>query len=259
MDIFVQTFCAVTYFAQNLKHLRKRSARTQEQLGQEVRLGRTTIANYESGLSGPTDPEVLVRLSHLFGVSIDELLTRDLAQAFAPAAAAPAGPPPGGDVVAHTLTRAPFVAREEAARYLQQGAEPGYLEGLPAYGLPGLRSDEYRVFEVTDPALAPRFEPGDRVLCRRAPAGEPPREGAVYLLVSPVHGLLLRRLRSDGAGRWLLGPSPGGPVTLAASEVRELWQAEWVLSARLDPPLEDMNRRIADLEEQLSALSRRLT
>jgi transcriptional regulator with XRE-family HTH domain len=81
----------LTYFAQNLKHLRKRHARTQEQLGQEIKLGRTTIANYEAGLSSPTDPEILVRLSHVFGISIDELLTRDLAVAFGNGVAQPKG------------------------------------------------------------------------------------------------------------------------------------------------------------------------
>lgn len=245
----------MTYFAQNLKHLRKRSARTQEQLGQEVQLGRTTIANYESGLSGPTDPEVLVRLAQLFGVSIDELLTRDLAQAItAPSAAvygrelhSPAPP-------ALARSGVPYVAREESGRYLELGSDGAYLDRLPAYGFPGLRSEEYRVFEVADAALAPRFEPGDRVLCRRVSVSEPLRAGAVYLVVSKAQGLLLRRLRLRDAGSWDLLGDDGSWVPVPVHEVRELWQAECLLSTRLQSAADNLQIRIADLEQQLQQL-----
>ncbi|RYY41640.1 MAG: XRE family transcriptional regulator [Chitinophagaceae bacterium] len=246
------------YFSQNLKHLRKRSARTQEQLGQELRVGRTTIANYESGFSGPTDPEVLVRLSRIFGVSIDELLTRDLSEAF--------GPANGG---AQTMfgqmsipasgipVRVPFVSRTEARRYLQSGEDVAYRGSLPHFGLPGLAPNDYRVFEVEE-ALAPRFQPADLVLCRRAPSPAQLHPGALCVLVCPAHGILLCRVRSyDGAGL-RLDAAKGRQQLLAPEAIRETWLVEWLISTHPDAPQQDVYQKLESLEDQFTNLREQL-
>lgn len=226
-------------------------------------MGRTTIANYESGLSGPTDPEILVRLSRLFGVSIDELLTRDLAQAFGAANGSAQTILSQMNVVdnvhaAPVTVRVPFVARGEALRYLTDGADFAYQSSLPHFGLPGLAPDDYRVFEVLEDALAPQFQPGDLVLCRRAASPAQLHPGALCLLVCPAFGLLLRRVRSyDGSGLHI-DPIKGSPQLLAPESICETWLVEWLISTRLDVPRQDVYQKLESLEEQLTHLRQQL-
>jgi transcriptional regulator with XRE-family HTH domain len=271
------------YFAQNLKHLRKRSSRTQEQLGQDVRLGRTTIANYEAGLSSPTDPEVLVRLSHIFEVSIDELLTRDLSVAFAStvrensSSATVAAPPQQGypkttiqqgrppDQHAAAAegtagTQVVFIPKEAAGAYASRHNDAAWLAELPLYMMPGLRSDTHRLFEVADASMAPRFSAGDRVVCRRVSSTGELQDGHPYVLVTATGHFLrrvLNRMPAQG-GLQLVADEPGFsnpsiPAAIRREELLELWSVEWVISTNLAPPLGQVYARIADLEQQLRA------
>lgn len=65
------------FIAKNIKHLRKLSGYSQEKLARELNVKRTTISNYESGLSSP-DFQSLIRIANIFDISIDALLTKDL-------------------------------------------------------------------------------------------------------------------------------------------------------------------------------------
>lgn len=56
-----------------LVQLRKANDITQEELGRQIGVGKTTISNYETGYSSP-DSETLVKLADYFNVSIDYLL-----------------------------------------------------------------------------------------------------------------------------------------------------------------------------------------
>ena len=58
------------YLAKNLRFLRKKVGKTQGGLSVELNIGRTTIANYEAGLSEP-NLENLVTFSKYFGISLD--------------------------------------------------------------------------------------------------------------------------------------------------------------------------------------------
>lgn len=58
-----------------LVQLRKINNVTQEELGKQIDVGKTTISNYETGYSSP-DSETLTKLADFFGVSVDYLLGR---------------------------------------------------------------------------------------------------------------------------------------------------------------------------------------
>ncbi len=65
------------YFAKNIKHLRKVCGYSQQYLAGKLGVKRTTITNYESGLSSP-DYQALIKIATIFDVSIDALLMKDL-------------------------------------------------------------------------------------------------------------------------------------------------------------------------------------
>jgi len=66
------------FLPDNIRNLRKRRNWSQEELAKNVGLNRGNIASYEKGTAEPKICNLL-KIAHLFGVSILDLLGRDLA------------------------------------------------------------------------------------------------------------------------------------------------------------------------------------
>lgn len=75
MDIGTQT--ATIFLPNNIRCLRKQRNLSQEELGNQVGLNRGNIASYEKGTAEPKICNLL-KLSHLFEVSIIDLTQKDL-------------------------------------------------------------------------------------------------------------------------------------------------------------------------------------
>jgi transcriptional regulator with XRE-family HTH domain len=67
----------VVYFERNLRWLRKQKRITQAGMAEALGLKRTTVANYETGVSQPGF-EVLREVARFYGVSVDDLLSRNM-------------------------------------------------------------------------------------------------------------------------------------------------------------------------------------
>lgn len=65
------------YLAQNLKYLREKKGLKQQKLADALKLSRATIGNWETGERKP-DIEMVVRLAEYFGVTLDDLVLKDL-------------------------------------------------------------------------------------------------------------------------------------------------------------------------------------
>jgi transcriptional regulator with XRE-family HTH domain len=63
----------VTNTARIIKEQRKLLKMSQTELGQKIGVGKTTISNWETEYSSP-DPDSLVKLSKIFGCTVDFLL-----------------------------------------------------------------------------------------------------------------------------------------------------------------------------------------
>ncbi len=61
----------------NVKYLRKKANMTQPYLAQQLNVGKSTLANFESGQVN-TSLEVLDKLHNIFNVSLDDLVYKDL-------------------------------------------------------------------------------------------------------------------------------------------------------------------------------------
>lgn len=62
-------------YGRRIRELRKRKGWTMKQLGQRLELAESTISGYENEIRKP-DLELLIRLSELFGASVDYLIGR---------------------------------------------------------------------------------------------------------------------------------------------------------------------------------------
>ncbi len=65
------------YLNTNVKHLRKKANMTQPYLAQKLGVGKSTLANFESGQIN-TSLEVLDKLHTIFNISLDDLVYTDL-------------------------------------------------------------------------------------------------------------------------------------------------------------------------------------
>ena len=68
----LNAYNASSYFSENLIKLRKNLGYTQQQVAAKLGSDRTTYTKYETGVSEPSF-EMLIRLSQLLGISLDEL------------------------------------------------------------------------------------------------------------------------------------------------------------------------------------------
>ena len=64
-------------FSLNIKYLRKKKGLSQKELAKELNCTNTTISNWEVGIRVPESID-LPMIAEYFGVSIDDLLTKDL-------------------------------------------------------------------------------------------------------------------------------------------------------------------------------------
>ena len=65
------------YFTSNIKFLRKRRGRTQDEVAAALNLKRSTLSGYENGVAQP-GIDILVSFSKYFNMSIDTLLKIDM-------------------------------------------------------------------------------------------------------------------------------------------------------------------------------------
>lgn len=63
--------------SKNLKYLRKKKGLTQFKLRSNLGVTRSTWSNYENGLTTPSI-EDLIKFSNFFGISLDDLIVKDL-------------------------------------------------------------------------------------------------------------------------------------------------------------------------------------
>src|ERR1035438_2132478 len=183
------------YLANNLKILRKKLGKTQDTLASELKIGRTTIANYEAGISEP-NVENLLTFSNYFGVSMDDLLSKKMEDlkakekeslmrgAFAQRLYSGYAAIPriitvdnkGNDNIVYV----PVKAR---AGYLLGYGDADFMETLPTFRLPGLNNATYRMFEVEGPSMAPNVLNGDRIIGEWIDALDKIRDNRVYVIV----------------------------------------------------------------------------
>lgn len=65
------------FISANIEYLRKKNRLTQEKLGEMLGYTYTTIGNWEKGIRTP-DAVDIVRLSRIFNVTTDDLLTKKI-------------------------------------------------------------------------------------------------------------------------------------------------------------------------------------
>ena len=250
-------------FAGNLRYLRKKSAKTQDALSVELGLGRTTIANYEAGISEP-NMEMLLTFSNFFGVTVDMLLTKNLTKEGLEAADVVKTPAKSVGIysgIPRIITvdsrgndNIIYVPVKARAGYLSGYGDTEFMESLPTFRLPGLNNATYRMFEVEGPSMAPNVLNGDRIIGEWVDDLNKIRDNRVYVIVHKG-GVAVKRiinrlkernkiyLKSDTIAHRHEFPT----VEIDPEDIKEVWYGRMKISSDFTEPAE-VYHRIADLE-----------
>ncbi|HBH21950.1 MAG TPA: transcriptional regulator [Cytophagales bacterium] len=236
----------MSLISDNIKILRKRRGLTQEQFSEKVGIKRSLLGAYEEGRADPRLNNLL-RMSKLFEVSVDALISTDLTvlsdEEFVRLKEKRVGP--------HTQVLAITVDNEDkenielvpdkaAAGYLNGYADPEYIQNLPRFKLPFLPGNStYRAFEISGDSMLP-LESGTIIIGQYVEKPEYIKNGMTYVLVTQKEGVVYKRVFNyiESHGKLYLSsdnPQYSG-YEIETNEILEIWEAKAFIGLSFPDP-----------------------
>ncbi len=254
------------HFGLNIKLLRKRRGRTQDDVAHALGLKRSTLSGYENGVAQP-GLETLVSFSRYFNVSIDTLVKTDLAALQeSQLSQLERGHDvylTGGElrVLATTVDRdneenIEMVSEKARAGYRAGFADPEFIKVLPAFQMPFLsKQKKYRSFQVSGDSMLPIPE-GSWVTCEFVQNWHLIRDRHAYVIHTLDDGVVFKvlenKIKKDGTLRlYSLNPIYE-PYDVHVNDVREVWKFVNYISSEM--PGEESSQQ--ELARQVNRLRR---
>jgi transcriptional regulator with XRE-family HTH domain len=263
------------YFAANIKILRKRKGRTQDDVAYALKLKRSTLSGYENGVAQP-GIETLVTFSGYFNVSIDTLLKVDIGKL----SESQLGELERGydayvkgsnlRVLATTIgsdntENIELVSEKAKAGYATGYADPEYIGELPVFRLPFLSDKrKYRTFQLKGDSMLPIPE-GSWVTGEYLQDWLTIANGAACIVFTIDDGIVFKivenNIRRDGKlVLYSLNPVYE-PYEVHISEVKEIWKFVNYISSELPEPVipeKQLMKTVAGIKQDLERLKSRL-
>ena len=239
------------YFASNIKFLRKRRGRTQDDVAVALNLKRSTLSGYENGVAQP-GIEILVSFSRYFNMSIDTMLKIDMTKL----SESQLGELERGydayvkgsnlRVLTTTVTddneeNIELVPEKAKAGYTTGYADPEYIGELPRFRLPFLSGKKkYRTFQLKGDSMLP-IPDGSWVTGEFVQDWREIRNGKAYVVFTINDGIVFKiienNLESDGRlVLYSLNPVYE-PYEVHINEVKEIWKFVNYISNELPEPV----------------------
>ena len=259
------------YFDSNIKLLRRRRNRTQDEVAELLEMKRSTLSGYENRVAQP-GLDVLLLFSEFYHIAVDTLLKVDLSRlsetqlrqlehgedVFLQ----------GGNlrVLASTVNHEnkeniELVPVKAQAGYTSGFSDPEYISELQVFQLPFLSEEKkYRTFQLQGDSMLPIPEKawvtGEYVLdWKTLKTGE----ACVVLTVNDgiVFKILENRIESDGKFiLYSLNPLYE-PYEINVNEIREIWRFVHFISHEIPEPVIPENqlvRTVASLKQDMDRL-----
>lgn len=239
------------YFTSNIKFLRKRRGRTQDDVAVALNLKRSTLSGYENGVAQP-GIDILVSFSGYFNMSIDTLLKIDMTKL----SESQLGELERGydayikgsnlrvlttTVNSENRENIELVAEKAKAGYTTGYADPEYIGELPVFRLPFLSDKrKYRTFQLKGDSMLP-IPDGSWVTGEFLQDWMNIVTGKAYIVFTLNDGIVFKILEnnisSDGK-LVLFSLNPlYEPYEVHISEVKEIWKFVNYISSKLPEPV----------------------
>jgi transcriptional regulator with XRE-family HTH domain len=261
------------YFHSNIKLLRKRLKRTQDEVALQLQMKRSTLSGYENRVAQP-GLDVLLLFSAYYRTAIDTLLKVDLSKlSETQLRQLEEGEDVflrGGNlrILASTVNadneeNIELVPVKAQAGYTNGFADPEYVSALQVFQLPFLSGEKkYRTFQLQGDSMLPIPEQawvtGEYVLDWK---GLKTGEACVVLTVDDgiVFKIIENRMEKEGKLiLYSLNPLYE-PYDIHVSEIREIWKFVHFISHEIPEPVIPENqlvRTVAGLKQDMERLKR---
>lgn len=253
------------YFGKNIKFMRKRRGRTQDDVAVALEMKRSTLSGYENGVAQP-GMEALISFSNYFNIAIDTLIKVDL----------PALPESqirqverGYDVflkgsnlrvLATTIGKdneenIELVSEKAKAGYTSGFADPEYISILPTFRLPFLsRQKKYRTFQVSGDSMLP-IPSGAWVTGVFIQDWTTIRDKDACIILTVEEGVVFKvvenRINTDSKLTLHSLNPMYAPFDMAAKDIREIWQFVHFISPQIPENRVSENYHLAETVKQL--------
>jgi len=262
-------------FPSNIKFLRKRKNRTQDDVASGLGMKRSTLSGYENGVALP-NITALIQLADYYNMSVDTLIKIDLTQLTSHQLyMLERGEDlylKGGKlrILATTVDsqnreNIELVTEKAKAGYTRGFFDPEYISELPRYQLPFLPENrKYRTFQISGDSMLP-VPDGAWV------TGEyvqdwlmlPDRQPCIVLTLD--EGILFKMVENliekNGSLR-LISLNPAyQPYMVPVSEVREIWRFVHYTTGELPSgnlSNEIIGKALTDIRDDLQVIKNRL-
>ena len=262
-------------FGQNIKLLRKRRGRTQDDIAVALNMKRSTLSGYENGVA-EAGIEALLALAKYFKISVDTLISVDLGalrdselyqlehgyDIFMK----------GGNLRVLTTSvdsrnkeNIEVINQKASAGYRTGFADPEFIKVLPTFQLPFLSADrKYRTFQISGDSMLP-IPDKSWVTGEFVQNWELMRDHQAYIILTLNDGIMFKvaenRLKTEG--RLILHSlNPlyeSYPVDL--QDLREVWRFVHYISSELPEPnlpVNQMAGALAALQTEVAGIKARM-
>ncbi len=256
------------YFSSNIKLLRNRRGRTQDDVAFALGMKRSTLSGYENRIAEP-GIEQLLAFSKYFSVSIDTLIKVDLSTVSeSQLSQIERGYDifiSGGKlrVLATTVDsnnreNVELISEKAKAGYKNGYADPEFIKALPVFHLPFLSKErKYRTFQISGDSMLPipdkSFVTGEYVQ-----DWQMIRDRYPYIILTKDDGIVFKIAENHLKKDKKLILHSLNPLyeayELPATEIREVWKFVHYISSELPEP----NRPRDELAQTVTKLSREI-
>lgn len=252
------------YFSGNIKFLRKRKARTQDDVAFALNMKRSTLSGYENEVAKPS-VEVLFAFSEYYKIAIDTLIKVNLSEI-------PESQliqlERGYDVyirgsniriLATTVDsendeNIELVSEKAKAGYKSGFADPEYIKILPTFKLPFLLKErKYRTFQISGDSMLP-IPDKSWVTCEYVENWQYIKDGKPYIILTMEDGIVFKvvenKIEQDGKLILYSLNNFYEPYEIEIKEVKEIWKFVNYISSEIP----EHNIEKDDLVEEVKAL-----
>jgi transcriptional regulator with XRE-family HTH domain len=239
------------YFASNIKFLRKRRGRTQDDVAVALNLKRSTLSGYENGVAQP-GIDILISFSGYLNMSIDTILKIDMTKL----SESQLGELERGydayvkgsnlrvlttTVNSENRENIELVGEKAKAGYTTGYADPEYIGELPVFRLPFLSDKrKYRTFQLKGDSMLP-IPDGSWVTGEFMQDWMNIISGKAYVVFTLNDGIVFKILENNIArdGKLVLySLNPlYEPYEVHVNEVKEIWRFVNYISSELPEPV----------------------
>ncbi len=263
------------HFSQNIKLLRKRRNRTQDELSHTLSMKRSTLSGYENKVAEP-GIHALIAFSKYFGVAVDTLIRINLSDL---SESQLSELERGNDiylrgsklrVLATTIDdkneeNIELVNEKAKAGYTNGFSDPEFIQQLPTFQLPFLSpAKKYRTFQLSGDSMLP-IPNQSWVTGEFLQDWKQIRTGEAYVILTLDEGIVFKiaeNLLEKEHKLTLYSLNPiYEPFDININEIKEVWKFNNYISAEIPEPVlpeEELIKAVANLKQDMALLKKKV-